>query len=86
MTCRSESVKRTVVDLSFSFFITLNSCNRTIRFSLPKSSDEETGRDSWTISTRYRPAKNFSGHRIAIRKVMYKIPDRKEHPFPISSS
>ena len=40
MRCRSESVKRTVVDLSFSFFITLNSCNRTIGLSLPKSSKE----------------------------------------------
>ena len=38
MRCRSESVKRTVVDLSFSFFITLNSCNRTIGLSLPESS------------------------------------------------
>jgi hypothetical protein len=44
MICRSESVKRTVVDLSFSFFITVNCCNRTIGMSLPKSSkgSEET--------------------------------------------
>jgi hypothetical protein len=40
MRCRSESVKRTVVDLSFSFFITLDSCKRTIGLSLPKSSKE----------------------------------------------
>jgi hypothetical protein len=87
MTSRSESVKRTVVDLSFSFFITLNSCKRTIRLSLPKSSDEEAGRDSWTISQRYRPAKNFGEHGTAIRKVMYKVPDYpKEHTSPIRAA
>jgi hypothetical protein len=60
MRCRSESVKRTVVDLSFSFFIALNSYNRTIRLSLPQSSDEEARGDSYAVSLRYRPAKNFS--------------------------
>jgi hypothetical protein len=40
MRCRSESIKRTVVDLSFSFFMSLNSCNRTIDLSLPKSTKE----------------------------------------------
>jgi hypothetical protein len=46
MRCRSESVKRTVVDLSFSFFITLHSCNRAIGLSLPKSTQQEALRDS----------------------------------------
>ena len=35
MRCRSESVKRTVVDLSFSFFIAPDSRNRTMGLSLP---------------------------------------------------
>ena len=43
-------------------------------------------RDTLLVSPRYRPAKNSSEHCIVIRKVMYKIPDRKEHPFPIRSS
>ena len=90
MRCRSESVKRTVVDLSFSFFITVNYCNRAIGLSLRKSSQGKRV-DSKTISPRYRPAKHFSEHCIAIRKVMYKVPVQstrcpKEHTSPIRSS
>ena len=44
MRCRSEPVKRTVVDLSFSFFITLNSCTQTIGLLLPKSAKQEARR------------------------------------------
>jgi hypothetical protein len=40
MRCRSESEKRTVVDLSLSFFMRGNSCIRTIGLSLPKSSEK----------------------------------------------
>ena len=35
MRFRSESEKRTVVDLSLSFFMSDNSCIRTIGLSLP---------------------------------------------------
>ena len=72
MRCRSESVKRTVVDLSFSFVITLHCCNRTIGLSLPKSTKQEARRQLDDISARYRSAKNFSEHCIALRKVMYR--------------
>ena len=41
MRCRSESVKRTVVDLSFSFFIAPDSLNRTIKLSLPRSKERQ---------------------------------------------
>jgi hypothetical protein len=50
MRCRSEPVKRTVVDLSFSFFITLNCCTRTIGLSLPKSLKQEAKRQLNDIS------------------------------------
>jgi hypothetical protein len=40
MRCRSESVKRTVVDLSFSFFITFHSCNQAIDLSMSKSTKQ----------------------------------------------
>ena len=40
MRCRSESEKRTVVELSLSFFISGNSCIRTIGPSLPDSTEE----------------------------------------------
>jgi hypothetical protein len=40
MRCRSDSVRRTVVDLSFSFFMTGNFCIRTIGLSLPRSSED----------------------------------------------
>ena len=37
---RSESVKRTVVDLSFSLFMSLNFRNRLLELSLPASNEE----------------------------------------------
>jgi hypothetical protein len=73
MTCRSESEKRTVVDLSSSFFITVDfaserlarRCVRTLR----------TPGDSLEISHRYLAAKNFSEHGVVIRNLMYKVSD-----------
>ena len=41
MRCRSESVKRTVVDLSFSFFIAPDSLNQTIKLSLPRGKERQ---------------------------------------------
>ena len=49
MRCRSVSEKRTVVDLSFSFFMTVSFCIITIGPSLPKST-EEAGRQLNDIS------------------------------------
>ena len=40
MRCRSESEKRTVVDVSLSFFMSGNSCIRPIGPSLPNSTEE----------------------------------------------
>ena len=72
MRCNSESVKRTVVALRFSFFIAPDCRNRTIGLSLPKSKERQP-RDCCSISKRCRPANNLSEHGIAIRMVMYKI-------------
>ena len=86
MRCRSESVKRTVVDLSFSFFIAPDSRNRTMGLSLPRSKERQRI-DSYSISHRYRPAKYLSERGVAIRMVMYKISDsQKRAPSPIRSS
>jgi len=46
---RSVSVKRTVVDLSFSFFMSLNFRNQMIGLSLP-TSNEGAGRQLKDIS------------------------------------
>jgi hypothetical protein len=81
MRCRSDSVKRTVVDLSISFFMSLNSCKRTIDLSLPKRNKEAHRQlgDIFKVS----PSENFSEHRIAIGNVMYKVRDYpKERPSP----
>ena len=59
MRCRSESVKRTVVDLSFSFFITLHSYNRAIGLSLPKSTQQEAMRDRLNDISEVSPCGEF---------------------------
>ena len=82
MRCRSEFVKRTVVDLSFSFFINSDSRNRRSGLSLPRSKERQPG-DSYSISHRYQPAKYLSERGAATRMVMYKyVIVRKEHPPP----
>ncbi len=86
MRCRSESVKRTVVDLSFSFFIALDSRNRTSGLSLPTEQGTTARRQLFDIS-RYHPAKYLSERGVAIRMVIYKIPgSQKRAPSPIRNS
>ena len=86
MRCRSESVKRTVVDLSFSFFIALDSRNWTSGLSLPRSKERQR-RDSYSISHRYHRAKYLGERGVAIRMMIYKIPDsQKRAPSPIRNS
>lgn len=86
MRCRSESVNRTVVDLSFSFFIALDSRNWTSGLSLPRSKERQR-RDSYSISHRYHRAKYLSERGVAIRMMIYKIPDsQKRAPSPIRNS
>ena len=60
MRSRSESVKRTVVDLSFSFFIAPDSLNWPMGLSLRWSNQRQLG-DSSPIPKRYHPTKYLSG-------------------------
>jgi hypothetical protein len=65
MRCRSESEKRTVVDLSFSLFMAVHCCIRMIGPSLPKST-EEAVRQLGDISQVSICEVFFSEHRAAI--------------------
>jgi hypothetical protein len=75
-------VKRTVVDLSLSFFMSHESSNGTIDPSLPKSSKEsgETLSDSCEVSL----CEEFQSTWIAIRKGdIQRTCFPKEHASPI---
>jgi hypothetical protein len=72
MKCRSESVKRTVVGLSFSFFMTVNSC---IKKDRPVVAQEHRGcqktseRHLGDIALR----RIFGENCVTITKVIYKL-------------
>ena len=68
---RSVSVKRTVVDLSFSFFMSLNFRNRIIGLSLP-TSNQGAGRQLKDIS-EVSPCEELSVRIAHNREWMYKI-------------
>ena len=76
MRCRSESVKRTVVDLSFSFFMSVNFC---IKEDWPVVAQEHRGcqktseRHLGDIALR----RIFAGNCVTITKVMYKLHPRE---------
>lgn len=64
-------MKRTVVDLSFSFFMPPKVV-QPVDGSVIDQEQSGTLIDSCPISHRYRFAKNVSEHCIAIKQVMYK--------------
>lgn len=83
MISRSESVNRTVVDLSFSLFNHLLS--GTARYAVVALEQCRRLRDSAATPLRYRRAKNFIRHGVELAKVVYKYPTITRESIPSPS-